>query len=308
MKRFLSVLLVALLLAAAVPPTAPPADMVTASVAYTAPSPAYVGDTITFSVSNESGVGPYSYAYWIYLNGARTFWHAYYIPNLRNFGYPTWRPGNYYGEAWVYDEGDLSHIRLQTYNTITVSLRPSPRISQVSAYSVYGTQLLLDWNDIAGADGYEVWRGLSRLGAYTLVGTPTASRFVNSGLTPGTQYFYKVRAYNMIESYRVVSGKFSGAYAGIPLAKPAIKSLIATGTERVHMSWTAVPGATGYQVYVGTAPTNMRAVRTTAATGMTVTGLTTGKSFYLAVRGYRRIAPNTYYGPLSGYLHVYTLR
>jgi len=307
MKRWLSITLCALLMLGLLPLAAAPARMITEASVYASPSSAYVGDQLNWWVQNVFGVGPYSYSWDIYRGYSLYKYDSTYHEGLWDYYWYAPEAGSFRVKAWVFDAGTGNAItRLSSF--IPVYLRPSPVVYQVSSNGTSGNSLYVDWNDIYGADGYEVWRGFSRLGAYTLVATTTNSYFYSYGLTPGTQYFFKIRTFNWIGGVRRVSGSFSGAYAGIPIGKPTVYSLYPTGRERVFMSWSYVPGATGYQIFLGTSPYYMNAVRTTAATSMTVTGLTTGRNFYLAVKAYRRIAPNTYYGPQSDYRFVQTLR
>lgn len=306
MKRILSLALCALLLGLA-PLVTTPARMVTDANVYSFPASAYVGDQLNWWVIVTAGTGPYSYSWDIYRGTSLYQYDESYHDGLWDYYWYAPESGSFRVNAWVWDNGTSNFITRWS-SFIPVYLRPSPVLYQVSSNGTTGNSLYIDWNDIYGADGYEVWRGASRLGTYTLVGTTTNSYYYNYGLTPGTQYFYKVRSYNWVEGVRRVSGSFSGAYAGIPIGKPTIYSLYPTGRDRVFMSWSYVPGATGYQIFLGTSPYYMNAVRTTAATSMTVAGLTTGRNFYLAVKAYRRIAPNTYYGPLSDYRFVQTLR
>ncbi len=55
----------------------------------------------------------------------------------------------------------------------------------------------LTWSDRSNNEtGFEIWRSTSYAGPYTLVSTtaPNLTTFSNSGLTPNTKYYYKVRA------------------------------------------------------------------------------------------------------------------
>lgn len=59
----------------------------------------------------------------------------------------------------------------------------------------------LSWTAVGGATGYNVYRATSLGGPYTLRGTVAATTFSDSGLSGGTAFFYKVRAFtNACES------------------------------------------------------------------------------------------------------------
>jgi uncharacterized protein YkwD len=55
----------------------------------------------------------------------------------------------------------------------------------------------MKWNPIAGASGFEIYRATSTSGTYTKVASVSGSTttYTQSGLTTGSTYYYKVRAY-----------------------------------------------------------------------------------------------------------------
>ncbi|MDR3645309.1 MAG: fibronectin type III domain-containing protein, partial [Clostridia bacterium] len=71
------------------------------------------------------------------------------------------------------------------------------------------------WGAIGGASGYEVYRSTSASGTYSLIKTTTSTSLVNTGLTKGKTYYYKVRAYRMVGSTKVY-----GAFSAVKSAKP----------------------------------------------------------------------------------------
>jgi fibronectin type 3 domain-containing protein len=54
----------------------------------------------------------------------------------------------------------------------------------------------LTWNAVTGATSYKVERSTAAGGPYTVVGSPTSTSFLDTGLTPLTTYFYVVLAVN----------------------------------------------------------------------------------------------------------------
>src|SRR5207247_1243344 len=107
-------------------------------------------------------------------------------------------------------------------------------------------QVTLSWTAVSGATGYNVKRSTSSGGPYTTVGpnvTPTS--FTDSGLTNSTTYYYVVTA--LTAGGESVN---SAQVSATPVAAPGAPSnLTATaGNAQVALSWTAVSGATGYNV------------------------------------------------------------
>jgi fibronectin type 3 domain-containing protein len=54
----------------------------------------------------------------------------------------------------------------------------------------------LSWNAVAGATGYRIRRSTVNGGPYTTVAAVSGTAWVNTGLTPGTTYYYVVAAFN----------------------------------------------------------------------------------------------------------------
>lgn len=64
------------------------------------------------------------------------------------------------------------------------------------------------WNEADNADGYQVCRCTTKYGTYTAVKSTTATKFVNKNLKKGKTYYYKVRAYRIVDGERLY-GNFS---------------------------------------------------------------------------------------------------
>ncbi len=179
-------------------------------------------------------------------------------------------------------------------------------IAITSVEATGGTSLKVSWTPILGVAGYELWWGESSTGTFKLTKDTTATTFTKTYLTPGTRYFFKVRAYNLIGRMKQFF-PFSPVKAGVPLAKAALTSAAATAKGSVKLTWNAVPGASGYQILLGIAPAGpYAAVKTTAATTCTLTGLNPGTMYYFKVQAYKRYYTTNYYGPASGYKSVKT--
>ncbi|MGO8673423.1 MAG: fibronectin type III domain-containing protein, partial [Capsulimonadaceae bacterium] len=146
-------------------------------------------------------------------------------------------------------------------------------------------QVSLAWSAASGATSYNVYRGTAAGGeSATPVTTGiTTTTDVDTGLTNGSTYYYKLSSVNSSGT----SG-LSGEVSATPNALPAVPAGLTAkpGNTEVSLSWTESSGATSYSVYRGTASGGESA--TAIATNVTTVtyengGLTNGVAYYFKV-------------------------
>ncbi len=157
----------------------------------------------------------------------------------------------------------------------------------------------VSWAAVPGVKEYEVYRAASSGGTYVRIATTATASCTNTGLTTGAAYYYRVRA-KCVAGSTTTYGGFSVAISAKPVpAMPVVKAARASATS-IKVSWGAVAGAGGYEVYravsAGGAYTK---VKMTAWLSYTNTGLSTGKTYYFKVRAYRTVSGVKVYGGYS---------
>ena len=158
----------------------------------------------------------------------------------------------------------------------------------------------ISWGTVSGATGYEVWRSTSSTGTYSLVSTTAITNYTNTGLTSGTTYYYKVRAYTLVGTTKVY-----GNYSSIVSGK--LGSIVATSAsfDSSKLSWTGVTGAAGYEIYRSTSASGTYSLITsTTGASYTDAGLTTGTTYYYKIRSYTMSGTTKVYGSYSGIASV----
>jgi fibronectin type 3 domain-containing protein len=103
------------------------------------------------------------------------------------------------------------------------------------------------WDALSGASGYNVYRSDTENGTYLKLNTEfiIGTTFTDTGLSPGTTYYYKVSSIN-----NGLEGLPSGAIIAATLsAIPANIRITNITTSSVSLAWNTISEASGYNVY-----------------------------------------------------------
>ncbi len=156
-------------------------------------------------------------------------------------------------ETVTADAGDQAVVTTTAVTTKWTSSKLKAATVTAKAASYRYDKVKLTWEQLAGVDGYQVYRATSKTGTYTKVATVKGDRttsYINTGLTCGKTYYYKVRALKKI-SGKYVYSKYSAVASGKPVpSKTRVKDAwgSAIGTHTVYVEWTGIAGATDYEV------------------------------------------------------------
>ena len=85
-------------------------------------------------------------------------------------------------------------------------------VAGIKAANVKAGSVKISWNTVAGKSKYEIWRASSPNEGFVLIGTTAHGSYTNNGLSPGTNYYYMIRAYRTVGRTRVY-GDFSTVVA-----------------------------------------------------------------------------------------------
>ena len=202
----------------------------------------------------------------------------------------------------VYEVTDSDGNKVRKEIKVTVKLEV---VSNVKAKSNSYNSNIITWSKVNNVDGYEIYRATSKTGTYSLNKTVTSGStlsYSNTGLTTGKTYYYKVRA------YKVVDGKKQyGDFSQVVSSSPKLSSTTAKSASAAYNSnkvtWSKVSGASGYEVYRATSKTGTYSLNKTVTSGSTLsysnTGLTTGKTYYYKVRSYKLVDGKKVYSNYS---------
>lgn len=153
----------------------------------------------------------------------------------------------------------------------------------------------MTWDAVSGATKYAVY--VFENGAYVCKSNAvTGTSYTFTGLTNGTQYSFRVKAY--------VNGSWKAASStvyGTPISSGIPQNIRTTGSDgAVTMSWDAVSGATKYAVYMQENGSFVCKANAVTGTSYTFSGLTNGTRYAFRVKSYVngvwKVASSTVYG------------
>ncbi len=78
-----------------------------------------------------------------------------------------------------------------------------PQITK--AESTDNNSARLEWQNVDGAEGYELFRSTEKNGTYNMLGSFTDNSYVDNSVRYGKKYYYKVRAYKTFSGERIYS-------------------------------------------------------------------------------------------------------
>ncbi|TBL71553.1 S-layer homology domain-containing protein [Paenibacillus thalictri] len=181
--------------------------------------------------------------------------------------------------------GALSQSKASASAALTVNQIPEePTIVDAAAGNA---KVTLIWNPVSGATGYKVYKSETS----GLFGDPITSvsesayRYDVTGLINGTTYYFVIKAANPGGD-----STYSNEVSAIPQAlTPGIPNLYSAiaGNAHVQLSWTPVPGSTGYTVYRSVASQVYGTEVGTVAGSVysyDAAGLTNGVAYYFVVK------------------------
>ena len=148
----------------------------------------------------------------------------------------------------------------------------------------------LSWASVTGASGYEIWRSTTAGSGYVLVKSTSGRSYTDSNLIPNTTYYYQVRAYRKVGSSPVPSALSAPVSATPYFGSVTNPRAVRSSTTKIKLTWSAVSGRTGYEIYRSTLPdSGFVMIKSTTSTSFTDSNLTTGVTYYYKICAYRTV-------------------
>ena len=221
-------------------------------------------------------------------------------------------PGKtYYVKVRAYNAnkvGDFSsELRIVTNNNSSTTTLG--KVTNLRQTSITTNTANIAWNSVTGATGYEVYVK-EQSGAYINKGTTRNLYATIRGLTEGTTYDVKVRAYRL-ENGRTTYGDFSNELRFVTIKQPTTPSITLdkvmnlkaslTGT-RADLTWNSVANVDGYEIYIDIPGKGYISLGTVTKNNVGIIGLQLGQTYNIKVRAYK----GTTYGEFSDEIKITT--
>ena len=171
------------------------------------------------------------------------------------------------------------------YSEIVHSTCALPKPVNLKASNVASTgKPKLTWDDVNGADVYEIYRAEGESAGYALIGTADSGSFTDETALPGITYSYKVKA-AISTNPSAGSAASSAVSRTCDVARPVLKLSNVASTGKIKLSWDAVEGADEYGVYRATSKNGTYTLLTTTEkTSVINTKTTAGNTYYYKLK------------------------
>jgi xyloglucan-specific exo-beta-1,4-glucanase len=146
-------------------------------------------------------------------------------------------------------------------------------------------QVTITWGVVAGATSYNVYRSTTAGQQGSRIATSSTATYVDSTAVNGTTYLYQVTAVNT-GGEGSPSTQSSGVTPTAPIAIPAAPTGVSAtfSLSQVTVTWTAVAGATSYNVYRSTTQgTQGASIGTSVTASFVDTAVANGTTYYYQV-------------------------
>ena len=212
------------------------------------------------------------------------------------------------GSSKVYRTSVYSNeftYKKQNSNTNTTPVVKVSTPTAVKAVSAAYNKVKISWKKVSGASGYEVYQYDAKTKKYAKVATVKGITYTKSGLTTGTNYSYKVRAYKTVNKKNIY-----GSYSKVVEATPVLSKVVGVKTvnvsgKSIKVTWKNVSGASGYKLYRSTKKNGsyklVKTVKGSKTVKYTNKKLKKGTTYFYKVRAYKTVGKKTVYGSYSSY-------
>ena len=202
-------------------------------------------------------------------------------------------PGRtYYYRVVVTEVNDHTYDSDYTQVSITCKSKVTTPHTIYESYDPELNSSILRWNNVKSADGYHVYRADAEDGEYILIDSTTDTEYCDASAEGGKTYYYKIQAYCALDSSLnadftdVVSITYPSVQTSTQLSTvTGLKATNVASSGKPKLTWKAVTGADGYEVYRATSKSGTYTKKATVTgTSYTNTSAVAGNTYYYKVK------------------------
>ena len=128
--------------------------------------------------------------------------------------------------------------------------RPVAPAALVASDGTQSDRIVLGWTNVAGEDGYYVWRATTEGGIYSIIATNGADVVsFEHACTGGVTNWYKVTAFNLGGASSASPVDRGHTVVPAPAAPGSVAASNGTYTNQIRVTWADVSGETGYTIH-----------------------------------------------------------
>jgi len=168
----------------------------------------------------------------------------------------------------------------------------SPRLPAVTGLRVQpgtltNTGVTMDWNAVAGARGYTLFRDGVQIRSWDVAPAANTGRIEHrdNDLTPGTAARYTVQAYWAVAGSNSAGPLSSAVTANPPGAAPGGVRVTINSPTQITVNWNVVANASSYRVYLGSGFVNVPATQGVTQMSRQFTNLNPSTQYQVRVAG-----------------------
>ncbi|NMA68871.1 MAG: cell wall-binding protein [Desulfitobacterium sp.] len=194
------------------------------------------------------------------------------------------------------ETGPYSDIVYTTTLTASGVLNPP---TNVRANMMNAKQVNLTWDTVSSAIFYSVYRSASPDGTYTGIATVNTPYYVDTSVTSGVTYYYKIQA---------IGASSTSTYSNIVQVQTLLDSnqltiptnVVATGLSpsQIHVKWDSVKNATYYNVHRSTSLHGTYDLVASVVTPFHIdTALASGTTYFYKIQAGNSVGVGNFSGP-----------